>query len=118
MGYRKKIYSDQKEKQKAYRKRKRKSGYRGVLVLVPEHLFLFIKGEPAKLTDAFVTLHKNLYIEFEELAFTIEEGVPCAMLRNNDGVEWKVTDPDQIKTLERFKGKVRLYVDGRLEVKH
>lgn len=112
----KKVYSDVNEKQKAYRERKKKSGFRNVLVLVPEHLFLFIKGEPAKLIDSFVSLHKTLYIEFDSLAFTTEEGVACAILRKDDSVEWKVTDPDQIKTLERFKGTVRLYVDGRLVV--
>lgn len=113
---RKKMYSDDNEKQKAYRERKKKSGYRGVLVLVPEHLFLFIQGKPDKLIDSFVSLYKDLYIEFDSLSFATKSGVTYAIIRNNDGIEWKVTDPDQIKTLERFKGKVRLYVDGRLEV--
>lgn len=111
-----KIYADIKEKQKAYRERKKKSGYRNVLVLVPEHLSLFIKGDPSKLTDSFITLHKDLYIEFDSVAFATENGVACAILQNKDGVEWKVTDHDQLRTLERFKGKVRLYVDGSVKV--
>ena len=112
----KRIYPDVNEKQKAYRERKKKSGYRGVLVLVPEHLFPFIKGAPSRLVDSFVTLHKNLYIDFDSLDFATEKGVACATLRNDDGIEWKVTNPDKIKTLKMFKGKARLYVDGRLEV--
>ncbi|MBM2839114.1 MAG: hypothetical protein HW415_1739 [Deltaproteobacteria bacterium] len=112
----KRIYPDVNEKQKAYRERKKKSGYRGVLVLVPEHLFPFIKGAPSRLVDSFVTLHKNLYIDFDSLDFATEKGVACAILRNKGGLEWKVTDPDQIRTLERLKGKARLYVDGKLEV--
>lgn len=111
-----KIYNDVKAKQKAYRERKKKKGYRGVLVQVPEYIFLFIKGEPSKLVESFVALHKNLFIEFDSWAFATENGVTCAILRSKDRVEWKVTDPDQIKTLERFKGKARLYVDGRIEV--
>lgn len=113
-----KIYSDVNLKQKAYRERKKKSGYRGVLVQVPEHLFLFIKGEPSKLIDSFISMHKNLFIEFDSWSFAIANGVTCAILSNKDGLEWKVTKPDQIKTLERFHGKARLYVDGRLEVLH
>lgn len=112
----KKIYDDVNLKQKAYRERKKKSGYRGVLVQVPEHLFPFIKGEPSKLSDSFIALNKNLYIEFNYLAYITENGATIAILRNDDGIEWKVTDRNKIKTLERFKGKARLYVDGRLEV--
>lgn len=112
----KKIYDDVNLKQKAYRARKKNKGYRGVLVQVPEHLLLFLKGEPSKLIEAFETLHKDLYIEFNQLAFTTKEGVPCAILRNIDNVEWKVTDPVQINILERFKRKAKLFVDGRLEV--
>lgn len=111
-----KLYTDDKERQKSYRERKKKSGYRGVLVLVPEYLLLFIKGEPSKLSDSFITLNKNLFIEFNYLAYITENGDTIAILRNDDGIEWKVKDRDQIKSLERFKEKVRLFVDGRLEV--
>lgn len=114
----KKIYDDVKAKQKAYRERKKKAGFRGVLVQVPEHLFLFIQGEPSKLIDSFISMHKNLFIEFDSWSFAIENGVTCAILSDKDGLEWKVTKPDQIKTLERFKGKARLYVDGRFVVLH
>lgn len=113
-----KIYADGNVKQKAYRERKKELGYRNVLVLVPEHLFLFIKGEPTKLTESFVTLHKDLYIEFNDLAFASENGVDCAILRNREGKELKelkVTDPGKVSRLRRFRGKVRLYVDGTFE---
>lgn len=111
-----KIYANGNVKQKAYRERKKKLGNRNVLVLVPEYLFLFIKGEPSKLKDSFIAQHKDQYIDFDDLDFSAENGVTYAILRNHDGVEWKVTNPDQIKTLQRFHGKARLYVDGRLVV--
>lgn len=111
-----KLYSDGKAKQKAYRERKKKSGFRAVLVLVPNHIFPFLKGEPSKLVDSFVTLHKNIYIEFDQLAFANEGKTTYAILGNKDGEEWKVTNADQIKILETFQGRVRLHVDGSITV--
>lgn len=111
-----KIYANNKEKQKAYTERKKRQGFTKILITVPKHLTLFVKGNPSKLADAFMSLYKDLYIEFNSLVFTTEGEIPYAMLSNDDGVEWRVTHPDQIKTLERFKGKIRLYTDGTIKV--
>ncbi len=111
----KRIYPDVNEKQKAYRERKKKSGFKSVLVLVPEHLFPFIKGTPSRLVDSFLSLNKNLYLDFDSWDFATEKGVTFAILRNSEGKEFKVIDPDRVSRLRRFGGKVRLHVDGRLE---
>jgi len=55
---RKKLHKDSKEKQRAYRDRKKKSGYRQISVLVPENIYKDIEGNPNLLLEAYMKLHK------------------------------------------------------------
>ena len=56
---RKKLYSGSKEKQKAYRERKKKAGYRQISIVVPEKIYSEIEGNPSLLVEAYVKLHKT-----------------------------------------------------------
>lgn len=55
---RKKLYKNLGEKQKAYRKRKKKAGYRQISVLVPENIYKEIAGNPTLLLEAYMKFHK------------------------------------------------------------
>lgn len=123
---RKKIYDSAKERQKAYRERKKKAGYKRIVIDVPESLYPFIKGKPATLVAAFIEYakEKGLYVEFNQVSFV---GYKHArenhvLLKNDEGCQLKVTNIEQIKLIEkadravkRLKG-VRLYPDGTLEI--
>jgi len=54
-----KVYKDSKEKQKAYRERKKGSGYRQLSVMVPESVYGALKGNPGLLVEAYIELHKT-----------------------------------------------------------
>jgi len=56
---RKKLYKDLKEKQKAYRERKKKSGYKQISVSVPGNIYNEIAGNPNLLLEAYIKLRKT-----------------------------------------------------------
>lgn len=121
---RKKIYESPKERQKAYRERKRDAGYRRVVVDVPEHVYAFIKGRPSELVDMFIeyAMQKGLFMDFDLISFSEKEqaGTRFVEMRNKDGHSLKVTDPEKITVIEKARSgkklkKVRIYPDGRFE---
>ena len=125
---RKKIYDSPKERQKAYRERKKKAGYRRVVIDVPEYLYMFIKGKPSALVTGFIedTKQKGLYVEFNKVTFVGNKTSEnrYVLLRNDHGHELEVRDPKQVQIIERankkvkWSRKVRLYPDGTLEILH
>lgn len=122
---RKKIYESPKERQKAYRDRKKEAGYRRVVIDVPEHVYAFIKGRPSELVDMFIenATQKGLFMDFDQISFSEkgEAGVRFVELRNKERHCFKVTDPGKITVIEKamrskkFK-KVRVYPDGKVEI--
>jgi len=55
---RKKLYKDIKDKQRAYRERKKKAGYKQISVLVPENIYKEIEGNPNLLVEAYRKFRK------------------------------------------------------------
>ncbi len=53
------VYEDLKKKQKAYRDRKKASGYRQISVIVPESIYGEIRGNPSVLVEAYLKVHKR-----------------------------------------------------------
>lgn len=122
---RKKIYDSPKERQKAYRERKREAGYRRIVIDVPEHVYAFIKGRPSELVDMFIELsmQKGLSLDFDQISFSEkgEAGARFVELRNKEGHCLKITDPEKIAVIEKAMRskkikKVRVYPDGSVEI--
>ena len=53
------IHKDLKEKQKAYRERKKGLGYRQISVIVPESIYGEIEGNPGLLVEAYIKVRKR-----------------------------------------------------------
>lgn len=123
---RKKIYESPKERQKAYRERKKEAGYRRVVIDVPEYLYMFIKGKPSALIRGFIedAKQKGLYVDFNQVSFVGNKRSEnrYVLLRDDDSHQFEVRDPEQVQIIERatkkvkWSRKVRLYPDGTLEI--
>lgn len=116
-----KIYKTRREKQKAYRERKKKQGYKSICLYVPEYLFLFIKGYPERLVEAFVNQNKDKYIEFDSVSFNEDEGNPYALFTNIQGERLLIREPEKVKELKYVDEKIRrgevirLYPNGSIK---
>lgn len=122
---RKKIYESPKERQKAYRERKKKAGYRRVVIDVPEHVYAFIKRRPADLVSMFLEFakEKGLFMDFDQISLSKnrETGERYLELKNKEGQCLKITDPEKITAIERvMRGKkfkqMRVYPDGVVQI--
>ncbi len=67
----KKIYSNNAERQKAFRERKKMVGFKTTTLMVPDYIHAEMKGEPVKLLDAYIE-YKNLALQFNELSNAYE----------------------------------------------
>jgi len=114
-----KIYNDRREKQKAYRERKKKRGNRLVTLYVPEHIYPFIKGRPEILIDAFIDRHKDDFVEFNTVSLGKENTSPI-VLSNAKGESWIITNGSDIQSIKENLGSkmtlLKLYPDGRLQI--
>ncbi|MBF0506357.1 MAG: hypothetical protein HQL09_05935 [Nitrospirae bacterium] len=68
----KKIYSNNAERQKAFRERRKKVGFQTTTLMVPDYIHAEIKGEPVKLLEAYIEYNK-LSLLFNELSHNYEE---------------------------------------------
>lgn len=115
----KRIYAENRERQKAYRQRMRKRGFKAVNLYVSEILAAFIKDNPQKLTEAFIELNKDKFIDFSIAAES--EGGQRWYLSNGDQMI-TVTVPEQVAALRALRGDpawngtVRVYLNGLMAV--
>lgn len=54
----KKIYPTNAERQKAFRERKKREGLQTMTLMVPDHIYADIKGQPVKLINAYLEYHE------------------------------------------------------------
>lgn len=97
----------------------KRKGFKAINLYVSEIVAAFIKENPQRLTEAFVELNSDRYIDFTIAAEA--EGGDRWYLSNRDQMI-TVTAPEQLETLRRLRsdaawtGAVRVYLNGTIAV--
>jgi uncharacterized protein with GYD domain len=112
-----KLYNDNKERQKAYRERQKKKGFKAVNIYINDLVSMFLKDNPQQLIDAFVELNRDNFIEFH---IAVKAGSGEKWYLSNGIEKITISDPAQIETLQQLSrypswhGVVRVHPDGRV----
>lgn len=106
---------ENRERQRAYRMRMKRRGFKAVNLYVSEIVAAFIKENPQMLTEAFIEINRDRYIDFT-IAMEAEGGDRWYLSNGDQMIT--ITAPGQVEALRglrsdpAWKGAVRVYVNG------